>query len=373
MHNEAIMLNIGIFHPTINVCGGAEWVAVNIVNSLKAEDHNINILVNEKIDNNKVERIFGSRLTFDEETVLPFELFPSCDPHNVYTDGLRTLFLRKNCDLVIDTQSNAILPGVNITYIHLPLFGRLQISHVRPLNASYYLPYRAFERNRGKRCDRLVISNSSYTARATLELVGSSPNVLYPPISKEFYSESSWKSGQRDDLVVSVSRIDPWKRLTLIPSIAELTDKRIRFLIIGLKQSSEELKTILRLIEEKGLVGRVEVRTDVSMDELISVLNRSKVLLHTADGEHFGVSIAQAMASGCIPVVHDSGGPKEFVPEKYRFTGLAEAARKIEKAIFGWTLKDSYYVRLKASDFSEKSFSFKFIEMFNSYFSRMKR
>jgi glycosyltransferase involved in cell wall biosynthesis len=49
------------------------------------------------------------------------------------------------------------------------------------------------------------------------------------------------------------------------------------------------------------------------------------------------VSIVEAMASGCIPIVHNSGGPREFVPHRLRFDTLEEAATKIEKAILQWT------------------------------------
>jgi glycosyltransferase involved in cell wall biosynthesis len=46
-------------------------------------------------------------------------------------------------------------------------------------------------------------------------------------------------------------------------------------------------------------------------------------------GEHFGISIVEAMALGCIPVVHDSGGMREFVPTQYRYRTIEQAAEKI--------------------------------------------
>jgi len=43
-------------------------------------------------------------------------------------------------------------------------------------------------------------------------------------------------------------------------------------------------------------------------------LVNSKVFLHPAPFESFGIAVADSMAAGAIPVVHDSGGSREFVP-----------------------------------------------------------
>jgi glycosyltransferase involved in cell wall biosynthesis len=84
-------------------------------------------------------------------------------------------------------------------------------------------------------------------------------------------------------------------------------------------------------------------------------------------GEHFGVSIAEAMASGCIPIVHDSGGPREFVPETFRFNSVEEAAKKIERAIFEWTPKNAGKPVQMAKVFSEEHFVTRFLKILNSY------
>ncbi|MCK4483161.1 glycosyltransferase, partial [Candidatus Bathyarchaeota archaeon] len=38
-------------------------------------------------------------------------------------------------------------------------------------------------------------------------------------------------------------------------------------------------------------------------------LLRAKVYLHIMPYDHFGISVVEGMASGCVPVVHRSGGP----------------------------------------------------------------
>lgn len=359
-------MKVGIFHPALNACGGAEWVALNMINSLKDEGHQIVVLTNEGIDNDKIFRIFGERAKVDREIAFPFELFPVTDLHNVYTDAVRTLLLKSKCDVLIDTHSNAILPGADITYIHFPLSGCLKTSNVSGLRAKYYFPYLSYEKRVAKSPRRLILANSRYTANAIRNTVGVNPKLLYPPISETFYADHH-DTHHREDLVVSVSRITPEKNLTVIPSIARVTNSKIHFLIVGIKQSSEELDKILRQIEVNNVSNRVEVLTNVSREGLLNILKRAKIFLHVAHGEHFGVSIVEAMASGCIPIVHNSGGPREFVPAHLRFGTLEKAAIKIEKTISDWTVQQANLSTQIAEPFSCRNFFERFLELFRAY------
>lgn len=358
-------LRIGVFHPLMNMCGGAEWVAVNIINNLKRAGHEIVVLSNEKIDQKKITSLFGTTLKADDEIILPFQPFHDGDIHNLYTDGFRSIFLKAKCDLLIDTESNSLLPCANITYIHFPVAGRLLTFKSR-LPAAFFNPYLFYERRQVRCNKRLIFVNSKYTSNTMRHLTGANPTLLYPPISKALYVDSN-DLNDKENVVVSLSRIVPQKRLTLIPTIAKFTDKRIRFKIVGLNGSADELRRIHKAIEKNGVSDRVEVATDVSREELRRILRTSKVFLHLTVGEHFGVAVVEAMASGCIPIVDDSGGPKEFVPQHLRFTQLKEASKKIEKAVFDWTPQESKTMIDLARSFDEDAFSAKFNEAFNLY------
>jgi glycosyltransferase involved in cell wall biosynthesis len=48
-------------------------------------------------------------------------------------------------------------------------------------------------------------------------------------------------------------------------------------------------------------------------------------------GEHFGVSIVEAMAAGLVPIVPTYGGCSEIVPVDYQYDTLEEAADHIAK------------------------------------------
>ena len=63
----------------------------------------------------------------------------------------------------------------------------------------------------------------------------------------------------------------------------------------------------------------------------------SKVYLHTYVNEAFGISIVEAIAAGCVLIVHNSGGPREFVTEHLRYETTQEAVKAIEKAVDQWS------------------------------------
>jgi glycosyltransferase involved in cell wall biosynthesis len=366
-------LKVGVFHPALNFCGGAEWVAVNLINCLNKANYDTIVLTNEKINQERIQKLFGERVYAGSQVVFPFEFFPTTDLHNIYTDFIRTLCFKEKCDILIDTYSNAVLPGVQLTYVHFPFLGRLigfdvGANVTRKLLNAYYFPYLWYERRNAGSLHRFVFANSKYTKNVIRNITGAKATVLYPPIPRSLFKDDC--CSERENIVVSVDRICPEKSLTMVPQIAKLTDKKIRFLIIGLAESKDELSRIQSLIGSNGLSDRVNVMTNVPREKVRRILRASKVFFHPAIGEHFGVSIAEGMASGCIPIVHNSGGPKEFVPERFRFNEVTEAVRKIEKAVLSWSSHDAKQCMQIAQTFSEENFSRNFLRALNYYARR---
>ena len=50
-------------------------------------------------------------------------------------------------------------------------------------------------------------------------------------------------------------------------------------------------------------------------------------------GEHFGIAPMEALASGCITLVHNSGGSGEFIPEEFRWNTIDDLREKIGKLV----------------------------------------
>jgi alpha-1,2-mannosyltransferase len=359
---------IGVFSPHINRCGGAEWVAVNVINALKKANYETILLTNARVDQTKFLRLFGTEVNVDSQIIFPFKIASTYIP-SIYTDVIRTLVIKSKCDILIDTCSCASLPGVDISYIHFPFLGHFRqpktaIDYARKFMNMYYLPYSAYEKSRKKGNRPILFANSKYTKKKIKELTGAESILLYPPISNTFFIVDNFQ--ERSNTVVSVGRISPEKRFHLIPQIAKLTKENINFLIIGIAQSQVELDRIHELARINNVTDRVRVLTDVSSDRLRKILRTSKVFLHTTFEEHFGISIAEAMASGCTTIVHDSGGAKEFVPSQFRYDTIEEAAEIIEKTIADWTPLVASEFALRAKRFNEETFSEKLVSIVKS-------
>jgi alpha-1,2-mannosyltransferase len=353
-------LKIGVFHPRLNICGGGEWVALCIINGLRQEGHKVIVLTDERIDQAKFKRTFGQELMTDEEIIFPFHFFRRGDAHNVYTDMISCYVLKSKCDLVIDTFTCLVLPGTDIVYMHYPLFNQstpLTNTFSRLKIALYFLPYRAYEKQTIKRTKQIIFANSMFTSNAIKNNLGLNSQILYPPVSSFFLqTEKMIADYKRLNQVVTVSRFAPEKNLDLIPQIAKRVPD-VKFLIIGNLHHKRVYSQLQKLIRELEVEQRVILMTDVSKPLLKQILLDSKIYLHCAVNEHFGISLIEAMACGCLPIANDSGGPKESVPDSLRYSSLDDAVSKINTNIRDWSPQKAQEMHNRALKFSQENFS----------------
>ncbi|MBN2604099.1 MAG: glycosyltransferase [Candidatus Thermoplasmatota archaeon] len=365
-------MKIGVFHPGINNCGGSDWVAIKTIQSLNEHGHQVIILTDSKLNPNRFSQIFNTEVKVDREIIfpLPFSPFSPGDWHNVYFDYIRTKMLKSKCDVLIDTYSNSILSENYIVYFHYPILRALKEDFPYIKNSIYYSLHRQLiKSSKEKATDQLLFANSEFTKKAIEKEFNVTPHVLYPPVSNYLLDRNRIQSNpERKNTVLTISRFDPDKNLEIIPHIAKRSHNSTSFIIAGLLNSKKTLMSLRRLIKDLDVESKVTLIPDISRTSLRNILFDCKVYLHTKVNEHFGIAIIEAMASGCLPIVHNSGGPKEFVPSKFRFDTIEEAANKIDGAIESWSLTESKRTSESTEKFSESNFSKHFFEIFNSYY-----
>ena len=83
-----------------------------------------------------------------------------------------------------------------------------------------------------------------------------------------------------------------------------------------------------KMVGDYELEDYVTFETNVNLKRLFSIMKSAKVYFHPMVGEHFGMSVVEAMAAGLIPVVPNIGGQTEFVPLKYHFSTDRGSGRK---------------------------------------------
>lgn len=358
-------MRIGFFSPTINRIGGGEWVTVNMINSLKSAGHEIVVYSAEKIDRNRIFQIFGHELNFDDEVHFWPYVFDPYGGQSVYENTVKSFMFKLKCDLLIDTFSNTILPWSDVVYFQ---GGALVSYFPKGLKSLFYMPFEKLSYAFGKRSkykDKIALTCSQYSARWITDVTGHDVDVLYPPVS-DFFRADNVHTDSRSNTVVTVSRFSKEKCLEMVPQIAKLTSDNISFVIAGSCRSVDTLVSIQNRIHELGVERRVKLMPNISRASLKKLLCESKVYLHAAENEPFGVSIVEAMSSGCIPVVHDSGGPKEFVPKHLRYDNAKQVAHLVESCIYKWSPKNAEFFVHISEDFSEEKFSKRFVQIIRS-------
>jgi glycosyltransferase involved in cell wall biosynthesis len=125
----------------------------------------------------------------------------------------------------------------------------------------------------------------------------------------------------------------------------------------------QELKN---MIADYNLSEYVSLQTNISFSKLIQLMQLAKVYFHPRIDEHFGISIVEAMASGLVPVVSDTGGHTEFVPSKYHFHTLSHAADVIALAFMA-----TYSERRAISNSTTKFSNANYIKSFHRILSEL--
>ena len=368
-------LRVGVFCPTFNVYAGGEFVAAVIANTLAQNSHDVTIFTNEKLNQWEVKKFFGKSLNPSIKAIVQPSHIQPRGLLDFYQSIFRSYILKSKCDIWIDAYSCRIFPWTNISYIHFPFvnhyiykprFPYIKSPHLIPIGG---LPYAFFEKNLINPNGKLILANSNYTAEEIKKFSGKKPPILYPPVPSVMFNNNpeNLTKNQRKNLVVTISRFDPDKGLEKIPYIASLTDKNVQFAIIGRLQYKKTLFSLQKLTKKLGLTDRLLFFTDISRLEIKKILKTAKIYLHTRVNEHFGISVVEAMAMGCVPIVHDSGGTKEFVPNNLKYQTIYEAAAKITKEISGWSPRKAIESAKTADKFKEENFSKDFMQLFKRY------
>lgn len=223
-----------------------------------------------------------------------------------------------------------------ICYIHYP-FCRLYHSSkpelTSPTRKVYHrLLYMAYKFSLS--FSKSIICNSSWTAKR-IPKVRSSVKIIFPYCNIPLYTSLKLQPIDRHG-ILSLAQFRPeknQKEQVLIfrdflkghPDLAEST----RLYIVGGCRNSvdvEQSRSIQEMVDSLGLQVPPQVNfkppkefikivTNPSDREIGAHIEKCVIFLHTMIDEHFGISVAESMAAGLIPICHASGGPQEDIVE----------------------------------------------------------
>ncbi len=114
-------------------------------------------------------------------------------------------------------------------------------------------------------------------------------------------------NGERTIDIAGSGSLIPLKNFELFINIIKELKKEfplIRTVIMG---DGEQRKELEEIISEYGLGENVKLAGHIKREAVLSVMMKSKILLHTSRYEAFGYVIAEALAAGCYVVCRPVG------------------------------------------------------------------
>lgn len=341
-------MNAAVLHHSLNRPGGETTVALQIIDSLQYIGYNVKLISVEKLDHKSVATAYGKQvLARNSRYLIPFKL-GYFGLYQRFLTCISSLALH-DIDLVINTNGTVLPLKIpknvpSILYVHFPtaLLNVPSYVHNDKYQKSlfwkmYFKPYRILANILTRRAlsgTGTVVVNSYFTKNAITRIYPKiDPEVLYPCVELERFSVA-YNSRTRNPQVIVISRFSPEKQIERAIEIAKIM-QNIKFEVVGSLNSTNHryFNSLNEMIERYGLQDRVKLRPNLSFTDLLLSMSISKIYLHTTFGEHFGVSIIEAMAAGLIPVVPAVGGCTEIVPPKYQYHGIEDAADCITKFI----------------------------------------
>jgi alpha-1,2-mannosyltransferase len=383
-------MRVAVIHSSLNQWGGAERLCMVITNALEEAGNNVTLVTVDKTNWPLLEAKYSVASKADQEVFVipnPFQTASILQRVALTLSFFVAVFpllkLKDRYDLRINTSGEIINLMEDIVYINaIPMRAAFSYPEVSPIkNPGWRWLSRAYDlilKTTDKiNSNSVLLTNSKFNKATIKKCLGRYASVIYPPVDVDRF-KPFFENKKRKKLIVTVSRFRPGKNLENIPRVARAVDSK--FLIAG--PSDETSETIIAGInksaEEFGVQDKVELITNPPLHALLGMLSEAKVLLNTQFHEAFGMSIVEAMAAGCVPVVPRDGGPWfDILDEKegeYGFSYLSteEAAEKINALMQNEELRSRVSARAyrRAMDFDSSVFESKMLSVVKKVYSR---
>jgi glycosyltransferase involved in cell wall biosynthesis len=327
-----------VVHPYLDIYGGGERVCHNVIKTLLVNGQRVELLTFD-FDADKYRDIVGEDLS--KEVVIhslgkrievkpPFTIYKR---HRNFVKLLKQYKNKLDYDYLFSTQSSSPFEPIflskakkNIAYVHFPEI-HYEYAHGNLKRRLYlWLFKRWVEQGIGKL--DMVFCNSNYTKEAIIRYWKShnvkDPIVVYPPVNlSKFWCDKSLS--KRKKRVVYVARFIAAKRHEIMKHLAsDIPD--CEFISIGGLIEAE--KAWFERFKE-NMPPNYVLKTNLPRNQLLEILQDSRIYVHLMEGEHFGIAPVEGLASGCLTLVHDSGGMQEFIPEEFRWKVYSDLKDKI--------------------------------------------
>jgi alpha-1,2-mannosyltransferase len=342
-------MKIAVIHFSLNFVGGAEKLCLTTISALKNAGHSVTLVTIEKTDWSVVRKNFAKYTMPDKELYLFSAKLSKRLSNPILAVTLYASYLLEHVflkmsgkyDVTISTFGDLIYSMVDVVYVNAPLKATDKFSQILPITNPSKWRYQSKLYNlslaiANKIPARIMLVNSLFIKRIVASSLKTDAQIISPPVDVNYFLQLD-NNHDRKDEIITLSGYSPKRRLDRVPIIASHS-KLGHFLIIGKtdEYSSVTIQKLKTMIKQLGLDDRVQLMVNVPRPNLRKALSEAKIYLHAMPNEHFGTAIVEAMASGCIPIVHKSGGPWLDILEQkqgeygYAYETLEDASEYID-------------------------------------------
>lgn len=229
------------------------------------------------------------------------------------------------------------------------------------------------------------LANSNFTKYWTKRYWGKEARLLYPPVDIE-----EFKAGRKKNFILNVGRFfiggHSKKQDILVKAFREMVNQKMfnedwELHLVGGVAVGNEHESFVKELQKEAAGFPIFFHFYANFTDLKKLYSEAKIYWHaTGFGEnmrlepikfeHFGITVVEAMASGCVPVIFAGGGIPEAVSDKEGFVWkstkqLKQITQKLahDKKLSNRLSKNA---QVKAKYFSRNRFAKEFIYIVNS-------
>ena len=329
---------VGIYDHAFHYIGGAQKYGLTIAETLQ-DDFEVTLLANKPVSLADFRAWYDLDLGRCRLKIIPLPFFEEQGRHPQVIDAGEVNTSGPNPFHIVGRESGRYDIFVNN--------GMLEMVYPISNTSVFICHFPEREKSRFFYVGRYteIVHNSLYTARWIEKRWGLHPHRhIYPPVDME----PDVFPLKKENIILSASRFDiggnkqQLEMIRMFQAMAESHPRETagwRFVLAG---GSPPANPYLEKIQDhlrRTPGAAVELKINIPASELKSVFGRAKIFWHScglgqtdpAKVEHFGMTVAEAMQNGCVPVAFRGGGLTETIEDGtsgFLFSSEKELAEK---------------------------------------------
>jgi glycosyltransferase involved in cell wall biosynthesis len=349
-----------IVHQSLNFAGGGELVCLRLVKFLRRSGYHVTLVTVERTNWRFLEKIFSEFSVPDRE----FYLLPRLRFANLsflrdflllvfFLAELLFLKLFKRDVLVVNTCGEKVLSVADLVYVNgFPLRYAFSFPTADVKRRCYSRLYDVLLKPLDFIKSHVIVANSRFVGEVIRGFSDGEVLVIPPPVETRCFVD--FRNVEKENTVVTTCRFLHNQNLELVPFVAKRVKDAV-FYVVGpcVEDNSRKFLNDFKKRVVALNVSNIKILVNRPYSEHLKSLFLAKVFFKTLPYETFGMSVVEAMAAGCVPVVPRCGGPWFDILEQkqgvygFSYESVEEAANLIRMLLNDEKLRDEVAARAR--------------------------